>query len=59
MTNEHIRGKTRVAQASKKITKRRMNWYGHVMRRDEEHIPRKVLSTDIPRKTKAERPKTR
>ena len=24
---------------SKKITQRRLNWYGHVMRRDEEHIP--------------------
>ena len=30
--NEHIRGTTRVAQASKKITERRLNWYGHVMR---------------------------
>ena len=25
---EHIRGTTRVAQASKKITERRLNWYG-------------------------------
>ena len=41
--NEHIRGTTRVAQASKKITERRLNWYGHVMRRDGEHILRKVL----------------
>ena len=30
--NEHIRGTTRVAQASKKITEGRLNWYGHVMR---------------------------
>ena len=29
--NEHIRGTTRVAQASKKITERRLNWYGHVI----------------------------
>ena len=40
--NEHIRGTTRVAQASKKITERRLNWYGHVIRRDGEHILRKV-----------------
>ena len=26
-----------MAQASKKITERRLNWYGHVMRRDGEH----------------------
>ena len=50
--NEHIRGTTRVAQASKKITERRLNWYGHVMRRDGEHILRKVLRADIPGKRK-------
>ena len=33
--------------------------YGHVLRRDEEHIPRKVFRTDIPGKTKRERPTTR
>ena len=57
--NEHIRGTTRVAQASKKITERRLNWYGHVMRRDGEHILRKVLTADIPGKRKIGRPKTR
>ena len=36
--NEHIRGTTRVAQASKKITERRLNWYGHAMRRDGESV---------------------
>ena len=57
--NEHIRGTTRVAQASKDITERRLNWYGHVMRRDGEHIMRKVLKADIPGKRKRGRPKTR
>ena len=28
--NEHIIGTTRVVQASKKITEKRLNWYGHV-----------------------------
>ena len=57
--NEHIRGTTRMAQASKKITERRLNWYAHVMRRDGEHILRKVLRADIPGKRKRGRPKTR
>ena len=57
--NEHIRGRTRVAQASKKITERRLIWYGHVMRRDGEHILRKVMRADIPGKRKRGRPKTR
>ena len=57
--NEHIRGTTRVAQASKKITERRLNWYGHVMMRDGDHILRKVLRADVPGKRKRGRPKTR
>ena len=57
--NEHIRGTTRVAQASKKIPERRLIWYGHAMRRDGEHILRKVLRADIPGKRKRGRPKTR
>ena len=31
--NEHIWGTTRVAQASKQITQRRLNWFWHVMRK--------------------------
>ena len=57
--NEPIRGTTRVVHASRKITERRVNWYGHVTRRDEEHTLRKVLRTDIPGKRKRGRPKTR
>ena len=57
--NEYIRGTTRVAQASKKITERRLIWYEHVMRRDGEHILRKVLRADIPGMRKRGRPKTR
>ena len=32
---------------SRKIMERQFNWYGHLMGRDEEHVPRKVLRTDI------------
>ena len=34
-------------QASKKTTKIRLNWFGHVNRRDKERTLRKVLRTDI------------
>ena len=49
--NEHFRRTMRVAEDSKKITERRLNYYGHV-RRDEKDILRKVLRTDIPGETK-------
>ena len=55
--NEHIRGTTRVTQASKNVTERGFNWCGNVMMRYEEHIVRKVSSTDI--RGKRGRPKPR
>ena len=32
--------------ASKKTTVRRLHWYGHVIKRDEEHIPRKACTRE-------------
>ena len=42
-----------------KITENRLNWYGHVMRREEEHVVRRVMTKEIPGKRKRGRPKTR
>ena len=57
--NEHIRGTTRVGQASKKITEKRLKWYGHVRRMKEEHIVRRMLDVDPPRKRRRGRPSLR
>ena len=57
--NEHIRGTTKVVQASRKITERRLKWYGHVMRMEEDHVVRRVMTKTIPGKRKRGRPKTR
>ena len=57
--NEHIRGTTRVVQASKKITEKRLKWYGHVRRMKEEHIVRRMLDVDIPGKRRIRRPNLR
>ena len=57
--NEHIRGTTRVVQASKKISEKRLKWYGHVRRRKEEHIVRRMLDVDIPGKRRRGRPNLR
>ena len=57
--NEHIRGTTRVVQASKKITEKRLKWYGHVRRMKEEHIVRGMLDVDIPGKRRRGRPNLR
>ena len=57
--NEHIRGTTKVAQSSRKITERRLKWYGHVMRMEEDHLVKRVMTKAIPGKRKRGRPKTR
>ena len=44
--NKHIRGTRQVPKRSWI----QLDWYGHVMRRDEEHIMGKVLRTDRPGK---------
>ena len=56
---EHIRGTTRVVQASKKITEKRLKRYGHVRRMKEEHILRRMLDVDIPWKRRRGRPNLR
>ena len=57
--NEHIRGTTRVVQASKKITEKRLKWYGHVKRMKEEHIVRRLLDVEIPGERRIGRPNLR
>ena len=54
--NEQIRVTTIVVQASKKITEKRLKWYGHMSRMKEEHIVRIMLYVDIPGKRRRGRP---
>ena len=37
----------------------RLRWYGHVMRRDQEYVGRRVMKRDLPGKRKRGRPKRR
>jgi len=38
--NERIRGTTKVVEISRKIQERRLQWFGHVKRREEEYVGR-------------------
>lgn len=42
--NEYIRGSFKVAPIHNKLTENRLRWYGHVMRRPEEHVVKTALS---------------
>ena len=45
--NEKIRGTTKVGDISKKVQERRMRWYWHVMRRDEEYVGKMVMDIEV------------
>jgi hypothetical protein len=45
--NEYIRGSLKVAPVTEKMKSNRLAWYGHVMRWDESHITKRVMSVNV------------
>ncbi|XP_060776632.1 uncharacterized protein LOC132886093, partial [Neoarius graeffei] len=41
--NEHIRGTVHVESLGIKLREMRLRWYGHILRRDAEHVGRRIL----------------
>ena len=48
--NEHIRSTVKVEQLGMKMKEGRLRWYGHVMRRDQEYVGRKMMEVELPGK---------
>ena len=48
-----------VKMTSKKITEKRLKWYGHVRRMKEEHIVRRMLDVEVPGERRRGRPNLR
>ena len=55
--NEYIRSTAKVERLEMKIREGRLRWYGHVMRRDQEYVGRKMMEMELPGKRKRGRPK--
>ena len=55
--NEHIRSTVEVKRLGIKIKEGRLRWYGHVMRRDQEYLGRKMMEIELPGKRRRGRPK--
>ena len=53
-----IRGSRKVTEV-RKITERRLMWFGHVERREEDHYLKRVANMEIPGRRRRGRPKTR
>ena len=57
--NEIIRGTTKVGEISKKVQESRLKWYGHVSRREDEYVGKRVMGMEVPWKRRRGRPKRR
>ena len=57
--NEHIRSTVKVERLGMKMREGRLRWYGHVMRRDQEYVGRKIMEMELPGKRRRGRPKRR
>ena len=57
--NEHMRSTIKVERLGMKMREGRLRWYGHVMRRDQEYVGRKMMEMELPEKMRRGRPKRR
>ena len=57
--NERIGGTTKVGEISKKVQECRLKWYGHVLRREDEYVGKRVMAMEVPVKRRRGRPKRR
>ena len=57
--NEHIRSTVKVERLGMKMREGRLRWYGHVMRRDQEYVGRKMMEMALPGKRRRGIPKRR
>ena len=56
--NEHIRSTVKVERLGMKMKEGRLRWYGHVMRRDQEYVGRKMMEMELSGKRRG-RPRRR
>lgn len=57
--NDYIRGSTKVVEVSKKVQEGRLRWYGHLLRRDEDHAGRHTMGVEVQGRRKRGRPRKR
>ena len=50
---------TKVGEITNKLQERRLKWYGHVMRREEHYVGRRVMVMKVQGRRKRGRPKRR
>lgn len=57
--NREIRERVKVTEIHKKIQEKRLRWYGHVLRREENHVTKRTLSMEVDGRRRRGRPRRR
>ena len=57
--NDYIRSAVKAERLGLKVRESRLRCYGHVMRRDQKYVWRRVIEMELPGKRKKERSKRR
>ena len=57
--NERIGGTTKGVEISKKVQESMLNWYGHVLRRVEDYVGKRLMVMEVPGKRERGGPKRR
>ena len=57
--NEYTRGTAQVGKFGEKTREARLRWYGHLRRKDDGYIGKRMLRMELPGKRKRGRPKRR
>ncbi|KAJ8873906.1 hypothetical protein PR048_024742 [Dryococelus australis] len=57
--NNFIRGAVKVTELTKKVQERRLLWYGHIKRRNDNYVGKKVLDLEVVGRTNRGKPRRR
>ena len=57
--NDYIRGSTQVVEISKKVQEGRLRWYGHLLRREEDHVGKRTMEMEVNGRRRRGRPRKR
>ena len=57
--NDLIRGTVKVTEVSRKLQERRLQWFGHVVRREDDFACKRVMNMEVPGTRRRGRPRMR
>ena len=57
--NKYMRGTVKIAKLGDKLWNSRLCWYGHIKRREEDYVGKRMMEMAVPGKRKRGRPRRR